>query len=120
MQVEEAQALYRGICAPGAATAAAKAVLEAHADDAWAPTMWMELGEPRRSFAGFEHGGTGLSDAYLNWIWQPDPWSRKARQSPEFPAFAKRIGLLDYWKKCGWPDLCKPQPQTGPDAFTCE
>ena len=61
----------------------------------------------------------GLSDAYLNFLWYPDAWSRKARQSPAFQGFAKRIGLVDYWKKNRWPDLCSPTPENGPDAFTC-
>ena len=41
-----------------------------------------------------DHGergsSTGLSDAYLNVLGQPDAWSRKARQSPAFQGFAKR------------------------------
>jgi hypothetical protein len=82
--------------------------------------LWLELGEPERAFDAFEHGHVGLSDAYLNWLWQPEDWSRKARTHPAFAGFAKRIGLVDYWKKYGWPDLCKPQPQTAPDAFLCE
>jgi hypothetical protein len=77
------------------------------------------LGEPERSFAEYEQSATGLSDAYLNFLWQPDAWSRKARQSPAFQGFAKRIGLVDYWKQNRWPDLCSPMPEKGPDSFTC-
>ena len=33
--------------------------------------------------------------------------------------FAMRIGMVAYWKKFGWPDLCKPAPEKGPDAFVC-
>jgi hypothetical protein len=84
------------------------------------PTLWLEMGEPERAFDLFEHGNIGLSDAYLNWLWQPEDWSRKARQHPAFQGFAKRIGLVDYWKKYGWPDVCKPLPERGPDAFICE
>jgi hypothetical protein len=40
-------------------------------------------------------------------------------QSPAFQGFAKRIGLVDYWKKNRWPDLCSPTPENGPDTFTC-
>jgi len=120
ISVAESEMIYRGVCAGGAAREPAKAILLAHADDQWVPTLWLEMGEPERAFDLFEHGSAGLSDAYLNWLWQPEDWSRKARQHPAFPAFAKRIGLVDYWKKYGWPDVCKPQPQTGPDAFVCE
>lgn len=116
----DSQTLYRGICSGGAAREPAMAILVAHKDDQWVPTLWLEMGEPERAFDLFEHGGAGLSDAYLNWLWQPEDWSRKARQHPAFPAFARRIGLVDYWKKYGWPDVCKPQPEAGSDAFVCE
>lgn len=66
-----------------------------------------------------EKGSVGLSDAHLNWLWQPEAWSVKARQSPAFQGFAKRIGLVEYWKKYGRPDLCAPQPAEGPYAFAC-
>jgi TolB-like protein len=103
-----------------AARPTALKVIAAHTDDDWAPSLLLQLGEYTRSFDLYEHGGSGLSDGYLNWLWQPEPWARKARQSPAFQGFAKRIGILDYWKKFGWPDLCKPAPAIGPDAFTCQ
>jgi len=68
----------------------------------------------------YEHGHSGLSDGYLNWLWQPEVWSRKARQSAAFQGFAKRIGLLDYWKQNRWPDLCSPKPENGPEGFVCQ
>ncbi len=116
----DTETIYRGICSGGAAREPAKAILLAHADDQWVPTLWLEMGEPERAFDLFEHGNAGLSDAFLNWLWQPEDWSRKARQDPAFQGFAKRIGLVEYWKKYGWPDLCKPQPQTAAGAFVCE
>ena len=116
----ESAIVFRGICAGGAAREPAKAILLAHANDPWVPTLWFELGEPERSFDVFEQGHIGLSDAYLNWLWQPEDWSVKARTHPAFQGFAKRIGLVDYWKKYGWPDACKPRPQDGDDAFVCE
>jgi len=116
----DSETIYRGICAGGAAREPAKAILAANPGDQWVPTLWMEIGEPERSFDLYEHGATGISDGYLNWLWQPEDWSRKARQDPVFQGFAKRIGLVDYWKKYGWPDVCKPQPQTPSDGFTCQ
>jgi TolB-like protein len=115
----DSEAIFRGICSGGAARAPAMAIIVAHKDDQWVPTLWLEMGEPERAFDMFEHGSAGLSDAYLNWLWQPEDWSRKARQHPAFQGFAKRIGLVDYWKKYGWPDLCKALPEP-PDAFSCE
>ena len=113
------EAIYRGTYQGETQRRAALAILDANAADDWAPTFLLQLAEPERSFDAFEHGKTGLSDGYLLWLWQPEAWSRKARQSPAFQGFAKRIGLLDYWKQNRWPDMCSPAPENGPDAFTC-
>jgi TolB-like protein/Flp pilus assembly protein TadD len=112
------QTIYRGTYDAGQRPVALK-VLGGQLDDDWAPTMLLQLGEPARSFDLFEHGHSGLSDAYLNWLWQPEAWSRKARQNPAFQGFAQRIGMVAYWKQFGWPDVCKPAPDKGPDAFVC-
>lgn len=45
---------------------------------------------------------------------------RKVRQDPSFQDFAKRPGLVDYWKQNRWPDPCHPIPERGPDSFTCQ
>jgi TolB-like protein len=117
---DEIEAIYHGAFQSEAQRQAALKIVAARPDDDWAPTLLLELGEPARSFAAFEHGKTGLSDAYLNWLWGPETWSRKARQDPAFQGFAKRLGMVDYWKQFGWPDLCKPTPAQGPDAFACQ
>ena len=120
LTVEELQTVYRGTYQGEALRQAALKTVEAYPDDDWAPTLLLQLGEPARSFAAFEHGKSGLSDAYLNWLWSPEAWSRKARQDPSFQGFAQRLGMVDYWKRYGWPDLCQPTPAKGPDAFTCQ
>ncbi|MGN6312362.1 MAG: tetratricopeptide repeat protein [Rhodanobacteraceae bacterium] len=114
------QTIYRGTYGDATRRQAALKILDGHPDDDWAPTMLLQLGEPARAFDLYEHGHSGLSDAYLNWLWQPEPWSRKARQDPAFQGFARRIGMLAYWKQYGWPDLCKPAPEKGPDGFVCQ
>jgi TolB-like protein len=116
----ELEVIFRGVVQGGPRREAALKLIDSRTDDDWTPTLLLHLGDPTRSFEKFEHGNTGLSDAYLNWLWQPEAWSRKARQDPAFQGFAKRIGLVDYWKQFGWPDLCKAAPAKGPDAFTCE
>jgi TolB-like protein len=120
LTVDELEAVYRGTYQGEALRQAALTIVDAHPDDNWAPTFLLQLGEPARSFSAFERGKSGLSDAYLNWLWAPEPWSRKARQDPSFQGFAKRMGMVDYWKQNGWPDLCKPTPAKGPDAFACQ
>jgi len=39
------------------------------------------------------------------------------RRSERFKVLVRRIGLVDYWKARGWPDLCRP---VGADDFECE
>jgi TolB-like protein len=120
ISIADLQTIYRGGCFGGAQHEQAVGILAANAADQWVPSLWLQIGEPERSFEAFEHGKIGLSDAYLNWLWQPEAWSRNARHSPEFQGFAQRIGLVAYWKKYGWADLCKPAPAKGPDAFECQ
>jgi TolB-like protein/Flp pilus assembly protein TadD len=117
---EELAAIFRGSYGDEAKRTAGLAVIAAHPHDQFAGTLLLLLGEPEQSFASFERDGIGVSDAYYTFLWQPDAWSRKARQHPAFQAFAKRIGLVDYWKQNRWPDVCQPAPERGPDAFTCQ
>ena len=95
-------------------------IIDAHAEDNWAPTLLLQLGEPARSFDLYEQGHSGLSDAYFNWLWQPEEWSRKALRDPSFQGFARRIGMVAYWQHYGWPDLCRPVAASDPQAFTCQ
>jgi TolB-like protein len=117
---EDLAAIYRGICTDEPARQTALAVLARHPSDEFSGTLLILLGEPEQSFTRFEQSGTGLSDGYLNWLWWPHDYARKVRQHPAFQGFAKRIGLVDYWKHNRWPDLCQPAPERGPDAFTCQ
>lgn len=117
---DEFVAIYRGIFGDETARKAALAVVARHPKDQMTGAFLLMLGEPEQSFANFEASSSGLSDGYLNWLWLREDYSRKARQHPAFQGFAKRIGLVDYWKKNRWPDLCQPTPERGSDAFTCQ
>jgi hypothetical protein len=120
ISLADLQEIYRGTYGDAAQRRAALQIVATHADDNWAPTMLLQLGAPARSCDLYERGHSGLSDAYLNWLWQPEPWSRQARRDPAFQGFAQRIGMVAYWKKFGWPDLCKPAPEKGLDGFVCQ
>jgi TolB-like protein len=48
-------------------------------------------------------------------IWYPV--MKEVRQLPRFKEFVREIGLVDYWKEYGWPDLCRP---VGDDDFVCD
>jgi tetratricopeptide (TPR) repeat protein len=117
---EELALIFRGSYGDEAKRKAGLVIIAGHPHDQFAGTLLLMLGEPEQSFASFERDGIGLSDAYYTFLWQPEAWSRKARQHPAFQEFAKRIGLLDYWKHNRWPDVCQPAPERGPDAFTCQ
>jgi len=45
------------------------------------------------------------------------PIFHDVRQLPRFKEFVREIGLVDYWKEFGWPDLCHP---VGDDDFECD
>jgi TolB-like protein/Flp pilus assembly protein TadD len=117
---EDFVAIYRGVYGDEAARKAALAVVARHPNDEMAGALLLMLAEPEQSFAIFERSSSGLSDGYLNWLWVPQDYARKARQHPAFQGFAKQIGLVDYWKQNRWPDICQPTPERGPDAFTCK
>lgn len=50
----------------------------------------------------------------LVYAWSPS--RTDFRNSPEFERFVREAGLLDYWEKRGWPDLCRPDS----DGFICD
>lgn len=61
-----------------------------------------------------EKAGMQRADRLEN-LWYPV--YREVRKSSRFKEFAKNMGLVDYWKKFGWPDLCRP---IGDDDFECD
>jgi TolB-like protein len=66
------------------------------------------LDQPERRFevrgGGFDQG-----------IWSPA--FAPLRKTERFKAFARKAGLVDYWRARGWPDLCRPM---GTDDFVCD
>jgi adenylate cyclase len=48
---------------------------------------------------GFEIESSGL---FFTWT----PVMHKVRQTPRFKKFIRENGLVDYWNKFGWPDIC--------------
>jgi adenylate cyclase len=48
---------------------------------------------------GLRIDATGIFQAWV-------PVMKEVRQTPRFKAFVKKIGLVDYWNKFGWPDIC--------------
>ena len=112
-------AIYRGVNGDAQSRAMALAIVDSRSMDPLAPTMFLYLSQPEKAFAAFQKYKTGLSDAFLNFLWLPTDWSRYARQHPSFQIFAQQLSMTAYWKKSEWPDLCRPAPNRGPDAFDC-
>jgi hypothetical protein len=48
-----------------------------------------------------------------------DPWappSAALRKTERFKVYLRKVGLIDYWRARGWPDLCHP---VGANDFAC-
>jgi len=60
-------------------------------------------------------GAGGLGPFVLTDLWHPRFAS--LRKTERFKSIVRRIGVLDYWRARGWPDLCRP---SGDDDFECE
>jgi TolB-like protein/DNA-binding winged helix-turn-helix (wHTH) protein/Flp pilus assembly protein TadD len=43
-------------------------------------------------------------------------WAVAVRQDPRFKDWVETLGYVDFWRKHGWPDRCRP---TGQDDFEC-
>jgi adenylate cyclase len=72
------------------------------------------FGDPEFAMDAMEKGNE-INAAGLFKIWFPV--MKEVRQTPRFKEFVRKIGLADYWKEFGWPDLCRP---IGDDDFECD
>ncbi len=72
------------------------------------------LGSPR----AFDLGVDPLSDITRiqinSQLW--NNWAVAVRQSPGFKTWVETLGYVDFWRRHGWPDRCRP---TGHDDFEC-
>ena len=80
--------------------------------------VYLYAGAPNRSLDYYE----GLAEAgypgignYPRSLWAPD--YAPVRKTERFKAYARKIGLVEYWRARGWPDLCRP---VGADDFVCD
>ena len=62
-------------------------------------------GERAARFALDHINELGGNDWFTVWRAQAGPM----RASPEFQEIVTRLGLIDYWRATGWPDLCQPE-----------
>jgi len=72
------------------------------------------FGDPEFALDAMERY-VNLNKSGLYYFWTP--LMKEVRQLPRFKEFVREIGLVDYWKEYGWPDLCRP---VGDDDFACD
>jgi len=72
------------------------------------------FGNPEFAMDAMEKG-VKLEGSGIFWIWLPV--MKDVRQTPRFKTFVKKIGLVDYWNKFGWPDMCH---QLDNGDFVCD
>jgi adenylate cyclase len=78
-------------------------------------SLWAAyFGDSEFALDAFEKG-MSIHSGGLFVIWYPA--MRETRKTPRFKKFVREIGLVDYWKEYGWPDLCRP---VGDDDFVCD
>jgi tetratricopeptide (TPR) repeat protein len=69
----------------------------------------LALADPERELAV-----KGAPRPAMGRIWGPA--YAAVRKTERFKNFARNAGMVDYWRKHGWPDLCHP---VGRDDFAC-
>ncbi|HET7609564.1 MAG TPA: hypothetical protein VFL84_12860 [Gammaproteobacteria bacterium] len=72
------------------------------------------FGDPELAMTSFEET-FGSSPEQVYAIWRPV--YRDMRKLQRFKEFVRQIGLVDYWKQYGWPDVCRP---FGENDFECD
>jgi hypothetical protein len=72
------------------------------------------LGEIDTAFDELERTVFSGDFRTLRFLWLRD--GQKMRAHPRFRPFVEKIGLVDYWRKSGWPDICRPVGE----SFTCD
>lgn len=92
---------------------------EALAKDGMVPYDFTRLLLPQRDYARDIAGLDGVQrEGYATYqlvFWQPE--SHALRQHPAFQAYLRRSGLLAFWRKHGWPDVCRSD---GKDGVVCD
>jgi DNA-binding winged helix-turn-helix (wHTH) protein/TolB-like protein len=115
---------YRQFLAPALEPKERLALLEhAATQEAYAaPAMQGNLAVLAASFNDTRLASTLLEEAvtedpllaYLAWL----PVFEKVRQTPEFKGLLEKVGLVEYWRKTGWPDeVCHA---VGQNDFACD
>jgi len=85
----------------------------------WDPTLAMLANRPDVFFDLVSNPSDTTRYTYTTEIYNPGlsvDENRKVRELAQTKAFLNAIRLPEYWRKVGWPDICKP---VGKDDFEC-
>ena len=79
--------------------------------------VYLHIGASDRALAFYEGNVQAgyLISASVALLWHPS--YAPLRKTERFKAFVRKAALVDYWRKRGWPDLCRP---TSADDFVCD
>jgi adenylate cyclase len=76
--------------------------------------VYAHIGAMERVMEYYEHGLRIGNVQGASRLW--DPVYAPLRKTERFRKFIRDLGLVDYWRARGWPDLCRP---AGADDFEC-
>lgn len=79
--------------------------------------IYLHLNAPERVMEYYE---SNVKAGYFQpisttWFWHPS--YAAVRKLPRFKHYMRDIGMVDYWRRRGWPAACRP---VGQDDFACE
>ena len=79
------------------------------------------IGRPEKFFQHVLNKPNPYVGFALSRIWEPTEEAKAVRTHPDFPEFAQKIGLVQAWKKYGWPSTIQPNEGTDGSGgqFTC-
>jgi TolB-like protein len=103
------------------AVRAAYAAIDESVVPLWRVLARLQIGALAARFGDPELAMTSFEDTFASSpeqiyaIWRPV--YRDVRKLPRFKQFVQQIGLVDYWKQYGWPDVCRP---FGENDFECD
>jgi len=72
------------------------------------------IGSPRAYDLGIDPRTDFRNVQIIAQVWEN--WAVDFRRDPRFKEWVREMGYLNFWKKKGWPDRCRP---TGVDDFEC-
>jgi hypothetical protein len=100
---------------PARKPAALRALAAADAQHVNLSLQYRRLGEFDATFDRIEQPMLTLGDYnQLRDLWGTD--ARALRAQPRFREVVERLKLVDYWRKSGWADVCRPKG----DSFECD